>query len=411
MVRTQSIKKKIWQIRRPEKTGLASHIIVVNVLKKGEQRRGLEVAGKDLIEISKPDEQTAKIRLPEKFDGPQWKPSGLHPVEIIDGQHRLWAFESDGFGEHFELPVVAFHGLDISWQAYLFWTINIKPKRINASLAFDLYPLLRTEDWLEKLEGHSIYRETRAQELTEALWAMRASPWYQRINMLGESGMKVQMVSQAAWIRALISTFVRRSKGLFGAALGEHREPLPWSRAQQAAFLIFIGQEMRDAVQHTKDQWTKSIRAVPKQVDTGDPDPAFYGPNTLFSTDQGIRGLLNVTNDMCFQRARELKLDTWRIPGNGDASDEAAVSGALKSLKNEKVASFVADLCKCLAKYDWRTSAAPGLTEPERARKAAFRGSGGYKDLRLDLLNRIVQEGHDLGRAAKNVLSGSGGNA
>jgi hypothetical protein len=52
--------------------------------------------------------------------------------------------------------LVAFHGLDLSWQAYLFWTINIKPKRINPSLAFDLYPLLRSENWLDKAEGHFV---------------------------------------------------------------------------------------------------------------------------------------------------------------------------------------------------------------------------------------------------------------
>jgi hypothetical protein len=226
--------------------------------------------------------------------------------------------------------------------------------------------------------------------------------------MLGESGMKVPMVSQAAWIRALTATYVRSSKGLFGTALGAHREPLPWSRPQQAAFLMFIGQEMRTAVQRSREEWAKSIRGVPRETEKEDKDLAFYGPNTLLSTDQGIRGLLNVTNDICFLRARELKLDTWITKGNGDASDEAAVSLALKSLKNEDVASFLSKVCACLAKYDWRTSSAPGLTEQERKWKAGLRGSGGYKDLRLDLLNRLIQEGNDVGRAAKTVLSASG---
>ena len=92
--------------------------------------------------------------------------------------------------------MVAFHSLDISWQAYLFYTINIKPKKINRSLAFDLYPLLRTEDWLETAEGAAIYRETRAQEITEILWSHPASPWRAKINMLGDTGVKY--VTQAA---------------------------------------------------------------------------------------------------------------------------------------------------------------------------------------------------------------------
>ena len=86
---------------------------------------------------------------------------------MIDGQHRLWAFEGEELAGDYELPVIAFVGLDLSWQAYLFYTINIKPKKINTSLAFDLYPLLRTEEWLNKFEGPAIYRETRAQELVE----------------------------------------------------------------------------------------------------------------------------------------------------------------------------------------------------------------------------------------------------
>src|SRR5262249_34574149 len=152
------------------------------------------------------------------------------------------------------LPVVAFHGLDISWQAYLFWTINIKPKRINPSLAFDLYPLFRAEDWLDRAEGHAVYREARSQELTEALWSHPESPWYDRINMLGER--KVPWVSQSAWIKSLMATFIRPWRvrgsnvgGLFGSRMADREEVLGWSRVQQAAFLINAWQQFRLAVQ------------------------------------------------------------------------------------------------------------------------------------------------------------------
>ena len=47
---------------------------------------------------------------------------------VVDGQHRLWAFDPSE-NLDFEIPVVAYHGLDVSWQAYLFWVINIKPKK------------------------------------------------------------------------------------------------------------------------------------------------------------------------------------------------------------------------------------------------------------------------------------------
>src|SRR5439155_23557944 len=131
------------------------------------------------------------IKLPYSDKTARWIPKSLEPFEIIDGQHRLWAFdEAIGEGElpgDFELPVVAFHGLDIGWQSYLFWSINVSPKRINPSHAFDLYPLLRAQDWLETFSELKIYREARAQEITELLFIHPRSVWHQRINMLGES--------------------------------------------------------------------------------------------------------------------------------------------------------------------------------------------------------------------------------
>jgi DGQHR domain-containing protein len=386
------------------KPGWLPTAIVVNIHKPKDTRRGLEVAKDDLLSITSRDGLNATVELPSKFKASGWKPSELHPIEVIDGQHRLWAFEDGSTEEDFYLPVVAFHGLDISWQAYLFWTINIKPKRINASLAFDLYPLLRTEDWLEKFEGHSIYRETRAQELTEALWAFPASPWYQRINMLGESGLSFPMVSQAAWIRALTSTYVKRSRGLFGALIDGNDEPLPWSRAQQAAFLILLGQLFRDAVANCKKPWTVELRRVSKKADNG--DPAFYGPHTLLSTDQGIRGLLSVTNEICFARAKDLKLWEWQMDGNAAASDEKSVDRALSTLKKEEgIADFLSEIVFSLAEFDWRSSSAPGLSQEQITRKSALRGGSGYRELRQDLLQNLADAGKRLGRTAREILA------
>ena len=56
-------------------------------------------------------------------------PIACPPIEIIDGQHRLFAFDDDEEPDgDFDVPVVLFLDLDISWQAYLFWTINITAK-------------------------------------------------------------------------------------------------------------------------------------------------------------------------------------------------------------------------------------------------------------------------------------------
>jgi hypothetical protein len=332
---------------------------------------------------------------------------------VIDGQHRLWAFEEDSLDGEFELPVVAYHGLDVSWQAYLFWTINIKPKRINSSLAFDLYPLLRTEDWLERAEGLSVYRETRAQELTEALWAHPDSPWYHRINMLGESGLREVMVSQASWIKALMATYVRSWEsrrasvgGLFGAPVGGQQRVLPWSRAQQAAFLIAVGRHMRDVVDETELPWTKALRGHDAQEGLFEDkrDLAFYGPQTLLNQDQGIRGLLYASNHLCYVKAMELDLAGWVTDEDAGAADEQAVSDALESLMQHPSYEFLGAVAHGMAQYDWRTSAAPGLSDDQRTLKAAFRGAGGYRELRMQLFRHLTTQPGVVGEAAGEVL-------
>jgi hypothetical protein len=389
------------------KPGWLPTAIVINILQPKDTRRGVAVAKDDLVLVS--DDEKVEILLPTQAAEEGWKPKQLHPIEIIDGQHRLWAFEDGEFEGEFEFPVVAFYGLDISWQAYLFWTINITPKRINPSLAFDLYPLLRTEDWLEKFEGPGIYRETRAQELTENLWSYPDSPWFQRINMLGESGLRGQTVTQAAWIRSLLATYVKSWEGrgvtiggLFGAPVGQHDIVLPWSRAQQAAFLIFVWEKLRLAILKVGASWAEALRR--KLGHAGALDPAFAGPATLLNTDQGVRGVLSVSNDLCYVEAVGLQLSAWTEEDVASTPSEETIASALESLREQPVAEFVEAAAQALAQFDWRTSAAPGLTEEERVAKAALRGSGGYKELRKQLLKVVAERRGSVGRAAGQVL-------
>lgn len=91
----------------------------------------------------------------------------------------------------------------------------------------------------------AVYREARAPELTEALWGHPGSPWFEQINMLGEPGRR--QISQASFIRSLLASFIKRAAGrrvsiggLFGSKT-EGDPALPWTRAQRAAFLIFLG--------------------------------------------------------------------------------------------------------------------------------------------------------------------------
>jgi hypothetical protein len=314
---------------------------------------------------------------------------------VIDGQHRLWAIDAKRVPDDYELPVVAFYGLDISWQAYLFWTINIKPKRINASLAFDLYPLLRTEDWLERFRGPVVYREVRAQELTESLWLHPQSPWHGRINMLGQRGLSG--VTQAAWIRALLSSYIKPSEGsrtaiggLFGAPQGAEQLSLPWSGAQQAAFLIEVWRLLATAVRESNEEWAEALR---RQTLMPGGDAALRGPHSLLQTDPGIRAILYVSNDLTVLRKNDLQLEGWVDDVHGGASDESAVTEALKSLQGQPVVRHLRDLAAVLATFDWRSSEGAGLEPDEVLAKQAIRGSGGYRILRRQVLMHIRGRG------------------
>lgn len=405
------------------KPGWLPTSILINILPQGASRNGIKLAEKDRVKVVS-NEQGSQLVLPEGASEKGWSPESIYPLEVIDGQHRLWAFEGFDPGDDFELPVVAFSGLDRSWQAYLFWSVNITPKKINRSLAFDLYPLLRQEDWLDRFTGHSIYRETRAQELVEALWGNSASPWFKRINMLGETSKQrlsnLPMVTQAAWIRSLMASFIKqwegsgtRIGGLFGAPVNEDQTTLPWSRPMQAAFLIVAGREFQKAVAAHRGTWAKSLRTK-SSTDLFDDecDPAFYGANSLIATDQGIRGFLSVVNDLCFAMSEDLELAEWsweaisgvkRKASKQSAVEEEQVGLAISSLHGTEIEAFLAALVAGLATYDWRTSSTPGLTNEERLRQAVFRGSSGYKELRRSLVLHLAQVRGDVGRAAKRV--------
>lgn len=390
------------------KPGWLPTAVILNILGPDQSRPTGAVHKDDAVSVT--SGERPEVVLPYTEWKPDWQPTAAPPFEIIDGQHRLWAFDRQGGFENYDLPVVAFYNLDVSWQAYLFWTVNIKPKRINPSLAFDLYPLLRAEDWLDRAEGHAIYRETRAQELVEVLWSHPSSPWYDRINMLGET--KTPWVSQSAWIKSLIATMVRAWDargslgGLFGSRMKANEDVLGWSRAQQAAFLIYVWEQFRLAVKGQTSEWAASLRVSggDKLARPSNSDAAFYGVHTLINSDQGVRGFLHVVNDLLFARAVQLKLDKWVPSEESHAQALDGVSLALKNIADQPFAGFVSGIADRLATFDWRTSSYPRLDETLRREKLVFRGSSGYKELRSQLLEHLALGEDDVAQAASDLL-------
>lgn len=392
--------------------------IVANILPPNANRNDFHLLPEQAIKIERLNENLANLVLPKGFEKDDWDPP-VPPIEIIDGQHRLFAFdEDDRFNGDFNLPVVAFYDLDFTWQAYLFYTINIKPKKINVSLAYDLYPLLRIQDWLERSSsGPVIYRETRAQELTEVLWSHPRSPWKGRINMLGEK--MGGDVTQAAFIRSLLVSYVKRGSpigGLFGDELTKKKgDIIQWSRVKQAAFLIVVWKRMEDSIRETNESWAQSLReeAIQKVLPLGEEngielDLAFAGPHSLLATDQGVRGVLQVTNDLCFLAAKQLGLTKWMLQEDvsEDALNDTTVNYAISSLERQPVNIFLMAICHTLTRFDWRTSSALSVNRDETLRRAqmVFKGSSGYKELRQQLITILCNsEDTSIRSTAKRV--------
>lgn len=391
------------------KPGWLPTAVVVNILRPGDARPGFSVAENDIVTVDD-DGPYSKINLPYAESKTDWLPAEAAPIQIIDGQHRLWAFNDDTKFDEYDLPIVAFVGLDVSWQAYLFWTINIKPKRINPSLAFDLYPLLRSEDWLEREDNHLVYRETRGQELAEILWSHPASAWYDKINMLGERG--TPWVAQSAWIKSLTASLIRSFEGrgntpggLYGGRSHKIEEVLGWSRAQQAAFLIYCWNSFREAISNSKSAWILQLRSGKGVEDHRllELDLAFYGPHSLISTDQGVRGFLYILNDLCYMRSSELKLNMWQPDDKGSQNPVESVTVALEDISRQSFVQYVQIITNKLATFDWRSSAAE-LDEDERRAKLVFRGSSGYKELRSQLLSFLAIGDDEVAETARSLI-------
>ena len=388
--------------------------ILVNVLGAGDtRRRGGKVLGvSDGFAVSIEEVQSSYfLNIPAGADQSNFAipQASLEPIEIIDGQHRLFATDDLGmFGlpDDYEVPVVFFDGLTESWQAYLFWVINVEPKKINPSLAYDLYPELRSQSWLESGETIKVYQEHRAQELTEVLWRHEQSPWRDRIELHGN---RIDgHVSNAAFIRSLMVSFVRRwgksdrIGGLFGSIDRDGDERiLPWKRSQQAAFLIACWQHMHEAVKKSKAEWVaacvEDFRSKPQSEQQGmNPHglhPAFAGNTTLLGTDQGARCVLVVFNALCQVAYAEIELETWESNRVSDSPEVEDVTDALEEFAQMDAANkFLQSVSSGLVEnVDWRTSSSASLSSDQKQAQAAFRGSSGYSMLQSKCLESLQQ--------------------
>ena len=120
---------------------------------------------------------------------------------VVDGQHRLWAFDPKYSAEmDLNIVVTAFINLNNSSKAFLFRSINGNQTKINPSLVYDLIPMLRDQETVT-------FEDKRCQDLVTFLNKEESnSPWSDRIGMVGVGK---RPISQASFISALKKLFRR----------------------------------------------------------------------------------------------------------------------------------------------------------------------------------------------------------
>ncbi|MBT9291947.1 DGQHR domain-containing protein [Prosthecodimorpha staleyi] len=120
-------------------------------------------------------------------------------AKIIDGQHRIKAFE-DGHNPNFILSISVFIGADIATQAEIFSTVNLAQTKVNRSLVYDLFSLAKTRS-----------PEKTAHEITVLLDSDEGSPFFRRIKRLGVAteGRYGEVLSQATVVRGILMLITR----------------------------------------------------------------------------------------------------------------------------------------------------------------------------------------------------------
>jgi len=115
---------------------------------------------------------------------------------IIDGQHRLKAFQSD-YSKGIKLPLVvsAYFGLEIPTIAEIFTRINFFQSPVSKSVVYDLLEFNKDPEFLKFRDAHYI---------CDKLNSSIDSPFYNLIKMLGVGS---GLLSQAAFVEAISTRY------------------------------------------------------------------------------------------------------------------------------------------------------------------------------------------------------------
>jgi DGQHR domain-containing protein len=113
---------------------------------------------------------------------------------IIDGQHRLKAFERVPSLD-FDLNVAVFVDIDDAREAEIFSIVNKEQTKVKSSLVYDLFSVAKSRS-----------PEKSSHEITVALDKIPSSPFFQKIKRLGSSteGRYGELLTQANVVRGIL---------------------------------------------------------------------------------------------------------------------------------------------------------------------------------------------------------------
>jgi len=122
----------------------------------------------------------------------------------------------------------------------------------------------------------------------------------------------------------------------------------------------------------------------------------------MLNQEQGLRGVLSVSNDILYSMAQldrsAFEWDSGEEPGTQTTIDD--VTDILKLLRKQPIAKVIDQLAAGLSTFDWRSSDAPNLSDAQKLKRRAFRGSGGYVALRQQVLAHLAKQPGKVGQAA-----------
>src|SRR5262249_26339634 len=143
-------------------------------------------------------------------------PTNQKLASVVDGQHRLWAFDAATVPARQNMPLVCSVFLDLPnpFQAYVFATVNFNQRKVDRSLAYELFGF-DTEDepaqaWTPEKTAVFLTRRLNMDTDSPLRGRIVVSPQYDED--LGPSEADKWHVSTATIVDGLLRLFSRNPK-------------------------------------------------------------------------------------------------------------------------------------------------------------------------------------------------------